>query len=174
MTAKKKCLLTSWDDGLHTDMRLASLLRDTGFKGTFYATTGVSGARELSDDNVEELVAMGHEFGNHGWTHRPFTTLAMDEIREELEIGREQVARFMEPAPIVAPPRGFVNDAIIDVLTEEGYLIRTAAILGRERPRLPLVDPPTSKPNVFVVQPGVVHGEPFRASTRKLLFHEAL
>ena len=138
---KKHTLITSWDDGLHSDLKLAFSLRNAGFKGTFYGTTGVSGGRQISDRDLEQIIAMGHEFGNHGWTHRTMDTLSRDEIIEELRIGREQVERFMKAAPIVAPPRGFLDAAAVDVLRSEGYLIRTAAIVGRARRELPLIDP---------------------------------
>jgi peptidoglycan/xylan/chitin deacetylase (PgdA/CDA1 family) len=136
-----KILLTSWDDGLSTDLKLASVLKNASFKGTFYGTTGPSGRRELTDGEVEQIVAMGHEFGNHTWTHRPLTSLTRAEIIEEVRIGNEQVGRFMEPARILAPPRGLVNQSVIEVLREEGYLIRIARILGRETARPPIIDP---------------------------------
>jgi peptidoglycan/xylan/chitin deacetylase (PgdA/CDA1 family) len=138
---EQKTLLTSWDDGLHSDLKLASLLEGCGFKGTYFATTGPSGARKISDRDLEKITEMGHEIGNHGWTHRSMTTLTTAEIVEDVRIGKEQVERFMKAAPVVAPPRGRINQHVIEVLDAEGYLIRTAGILGRARPRLPLVDP---------------------------------
>jgi peptidoglycan/xylan/chitin deacetylase (PgdA/CDA1 family) len=123
-------LTTSWDDGTATDLALGRLLAERGIRATFYATTGPGGARALEDAGLAELVGLGHELGNHGRTHRPFTELTGRELLEEVRWGRAEMARFGCEAPVVAPPRGHVNGAVLSALRAEGLVVRPAPILG--------------------------------------------
>lgn len=123
-------LTTSWDDGATTDLELGRLLAARGVRGTFYATTGPSGARAIDDTGLAELAALGHELGNHGRTHRVFTELSAAELRAEVEWGQAETARFGETATVVAPPRGELNAAVAGALRSEGLAVRAAPILG--------------------------------------------
>ena len=123
-------LTTSWDDGSRSDLELGTMLAARGVRATFYATTGPSGARAIADDDLAALVRMGHELGNHGRTHRLFTELDPDELRDEVLWGRAETARFGEPAAVVAPPKGRLDPGVISALEGWGAAVRAAPILG--------------------------------------------
>ena len=126
-------LTTSWDDGTPEDLELGELLSRYGFLGTFYATTGPVGGRTISDSALDRLVALGHEIGNHGCTHRKFTELETTEILDEVRWGQTEIQRFMAPKPVVAPPGGATTGAINRLLNGQGLTVRTAPILGGRR-----------------------------------------
>jgi len=134
-------LTTSWDDGTPEDLSLAHLLAEYGFLGTFYATTGPAGRRTLDDKALRELVALGHEIGNHGRSHRPFPELTSRELLNEVEWAEKQIRLFADPGPVVAAPRGLISRSVVRTLNANGYLVRTAPILGHRRQRKGLVIP---------------------------------
>jgi peptidoglycan/xylan/chitin deacetylase (PgdA/CDA1 family) len=105
------------------------MLDANGLVGTFYASTGHGGRRLISDGDIER-VALRHELGNHGWTHRFFTTLDRREIEEELQRGARDLSRFGPVASIVAPPGGKMNAGVVSTLQALGYSVRSAPVLG--------------------------------------------
>jgi peptidoglycan/xylan/chitin deacetylase (PgdA/CDA1 family) len=123
---------TSWDDGSPLDLRVAGLLEGFGLTGTFYASTGEGGARTIDDDALARIGAT-HELGNHGRTHTPFTLLTPGQIEDEVEWGRAELSRFGRVAPLVAPPKGKMNDSAARTLIELGYEIRGAPLIGTRR-----------------------------------------
>ncbi len=126
-------LTTSWDDGTPEDLELGRLLARYGFRATFYATTGPGGTRTIEDSDLRELVALGHELGNHGRSHHPFTDLSATEMIDEVAWGEHEIGRFAESASVVAPPRGRLTRAIVDTLNGRGLAVRSAPILGTRR-----------------------------------------
>lgn len=123
-------LTTSWDDGVPADLDVARLLAKYGFRGTFYATTGPSGQRTISDADLHEVVRLGHDLGNHGRSHTPFPELATDALLEELRWGESVLEPFGGGPPVVAPPRGLVSRRVVTTLNRAGYAVRMAPILG--------------------------------------------
>jgi hypothetical protein len=123
-------LTTSWDDGTPEDIDVARLLGRFGFRGTFYASTGPGGRRTIDDVGVRELVTLGHELGNHGRTHRPFTTLSAAELMSEIDWGEAEIARFAPQPRVVAPPKGLTSPWVESALVSRGLTVRKVAILG--------------------------------------------
>ncbi len=131
---------TSWDDGNALDARVAGLLESLGLTGTFYASTGEGGARTLDDDALARIGA-AHELGNHGRTHTPFTLLSPGQIEDEVEWGQAEMSRFGCVAPLVAPPKGKMNDRATRTLKGLGYGIRGAPLIGTRRPPPGWIEP---------------------------------
>lgn len=131
---------TSWDDGSALDPRLGRLLADCGLRGTFYATTGPSGTRVITDDALACLAAQ-HELGNHGRSHAIFTSLNDDEIRRELEWGAAEVSRFGQASALVAPPKGKINARVERLIVSLGYVVRTAPILSSAKSTASRIEP---------------------------------
>ena len=129
VSTRRTLFTTSWDDGSALDVRLGGILEQFGLRATFYATTGPRGRREIGTEELAELATI-HELGNHGRTHRPFTELSDEEIDQELSWGRDQLARFGEPVPVVAPPLGRIDGRVVHVVSSLGYAIRSAPVLS--------------------------------------------
>ena len=71
---------------------------------------------------VAELVARGHEIGNHSATHPHMSQLTEAQIREELKKASDLVLSITgQPTTLFRPPYGEYNDAVVRVSREEGY-----------------------------------------------------
>lgn len=71
---------------------------------------------------VAELVARGHEIGNHSATHPHMSQLTQAQIREELRQCSELVRSITgKPTTLFRPPYGEYNDDVVRVARAEGY-----------------------------------------------------
>ena len=71
---------------------------------------------------VAELVARGHEIGNHSATHPHMSQLSAAQIREELRKTSDLVKSITgQPTTLFRPPYGEYNDLVVRVSREEGY-----------------------------------------------------
>ncbi|MDO5378205.1 MAG: polysaccharide deacetylase family protein [Clostridia bacterium] len=71
---------------------------------------------------VQELVARGHEVGNHSATHPHMSQLSAAQIREELRKTSDLVESITgKPTTLFRPPYGEYNDLVVRVSREEGY-----------------------------------------------------
>lgn len=128
---KKIAVVTSWDDGNQSDLRLAPLLQKHGFHPTFFFNNNSAMMAEAA--KFEE---MGAEVGSHGYGH-PFlyqitpaeADFHMIEQRRALE------AKLGHPVISMAYPNGYsaaydVNgDYIVAAVQKAGYLSgRTTAV----------------------------------------------
>ena len=77
---------------------------------------------EKHPDLVAELVARGHEIGNHSATHPHMAQLTDAKIREELRQCSELVRSITgKPTTLFRPPYGEYNDSVVRISREEGY-----------------------------------------------------
>ena len=110
----------TFDDGPTPEYtpRILDALAQAGVTATFNVM-GWNGVRHA--DLLREVVAAGHEIGNHTWDHRDLTTLTQQETREELVRCRDEVEAVLgQPFTSFRPPRGEIT----------GYALRIAAELG--------------------------------------------
>ena len=71
---------------------------------------------------VAELVARGHEVGNHSATHPHMSQLSASQIREELRRCSDLVESITgKPTTLFRPPYGEYNNDVVRVSREEGY-----------------------------------------------------
>jgi len=80
---KTRIVTTSWDDGSHTDQKLAELLRSRGIQGTFYVPIN-NRERPLDHCQLKNLASEGFEIGAHGYSHRPLCGLPPLELAQEV------------------------------------------------------------------------------------------
>lgn len=72
---------------------------------------------------VREMIARGHEVGNHSATHPHMAQLTDAKIREELNKQSELVRSITgQPTTLFRPPYGEYNDAVIRIAREEGFV----------------------------------------------------
>jgi len=77
---------------------------------------------EKHPDLVAELVARGHEIGNHSATHPHMAQMSEAQVREELRQCSELVRSITgKPTTLFRPPYGEYNDSVVRVSREEGY-----------------------------------------------------
>ena len=82
--AETGCVALTFDDGpgRHTG-RLLNILRARDVKATFFVV-GEMVAAGQGAQRVRQMVADGHELGNHSWSHRQLTALPKSRIRRQL------------------------------------------------------------------------------------------
>jgi peptidoglycan/xylan/chitin deacetylase (PgdA/CDA1 family) len=110
----------TFDDGPTPEYtpRILAALAEAGVTATFNVM-GWNGVRH--PDVLRDVVAAGHEIGNHTWDHRDLTTLDPRQTREELLRCKEEVEALAgRPFTSFRPPRGELT----------GYALRVAAELG--------------------------------------------
>jgi peptidoglycan-N-acetylglucosamine deacetylase len=110
----------TFDDGPTPEYtpRILAALAEAGVTATFNVM-GWNGVHH--PDVLRDVVAAGHEIGNHTWDHRDLTTLDARQTREELVRCKEEVEAVLgQPFTSFRPPRGELT----------GYALRVAAELG--------------------------------------------
>jgi peptidoglycan/xylan/chitin deacetylase (PgdA/CDA1 family) len=110
----------TFDDGPTPEYtpRILAALAEAGVTATFNVM-GWNGVRH--PDVLREVLAAGHEIGNHTWDHRDLSTLDARQTREELLRCKEEVEALIgRPFTSFRPPRGEIT----------GYALRVAAELG--------------------------------------------
>lgn len=78
---RKVAFSTRWDDCNPRHSRMAELLTEYGFRGTFYLT---SPNPAFCRDVLPRLIMNGHSIGNHTLDHRDLTALVPDEIGRQI------------------------------------------------------------------------------------------
>jgi peptidoglycan/xylan/chitin deacetylase (PgdA/CDA1 family) len=111
----------SFDDGPTPEFtpRILDALAKAGVHATFFVM-GYNAARR--PDLVREIVAQGHEIGNHTWSHQDHTTIGAAEIRREIVRCSDEVQQIIQrPQVGFRPPRGELTGYAVLVAAELGY-----------------------------------------------------
>lgn len=118
---EEKVLSISFDAawGCANTEGILDILDQYGVKTTFFL---VGFWAEKYPELVAELVARGHEIGNHSATHPHMSQLSQAQIREELRQCSELVRSITgQPTTLFRPPYGEYDDDVVRVSREEGY-----------------------------------------------------
>lgn len=132
---RAKALTLSYDDGVEQDIRLISILRKNGLKGTFNLNSGLYAPdgfrypagdvhRVMSARQARELyLDSGMEVAVHALTHPDLTLLPQNICTREILRDRENLERqFGCIVRGMAYPYGTYNDAVVDVLRQCGIV----------------------------------------------------
>jgi len=118
---QEKVLSISFDAawGRANTEEILNILDRYGVKTTFFL---VGFWAEKHPDLVQELVARGHEIGNHSATHPHMNSLSEGQIREELRRCSDLVKSITgTPTTLFRPPYGEYNNQVVVVSRKEGY-----------------------------------------------------
>lgn len=98
-------------------------LRRTEVHSTFFVT-GIMLRQAGGPELLQEIVADGHELGNHSDTHPRFTELTAEQMAEELAGVEQRVVEFTgrSTRPYFRPPFGNRDDRVRRVVQENGYV----------------------------------------------------
>jgi len=107
----------SW--GADKTMAILDILDQHHVKTTFFL---VGGWVDKYPDMLKEIVARGHEIGNHSDTHAHMNQLTEQGISDELRMMSDKVENLTGVRPVLfRPPYGEYNDRVITVARAEGY-----------------------------------------------------
>lgn len=98
-------------------------LREKDVRCTFFIT-GILLRQAQGPELLQEIVADGHELGNHSDTHPQFPELTDEEIGEQLAAVEEWVLELTgrTTKPYFRPPFGSRDERVRRVVEENGYL----------------------------------------------------
>ena len=98
---------------------LLDILDEYGVKTTFFL---VGIWVERFPELVQEIIARGHEIGNHSTSHPEMSKLSEEKIREELAVTSDRIEALTGVRPtLFRPPYGDYNDRVVTVSRAEGY-----------------------------------------------------
>ena len=103
-------------DAVTTPMILAELRRYQA-RATFFL---ISERVENREQLVHQMVAEGHEIGNHFTQDRPSIRLAADEFREDLDQAHQALAPFGS-ARWARPGSGWYSQTMVATMARKGY-----------------------------------------------------
>lgn len=136
-------LETSWDDGSKYDLQIGMLLHQYGLTGTFYIPTNTM----LTKPEIRAL-ADSFEVGGHTINHLALTKIPLQDAENEIIGNKAWLENIIgKPVTKFCYPRGYYNQAIIELVKAAGYT--EARTVGTGNTRLPL-EPFIIKPTVHL------------------------
>ncbi len=139
----------TFDDGWLGQATIASpKLVERGWKGTFYLVpewfgTSMDGEAFMTLSGASDLVAAGHEIGDHTMSHATLTNLVEPEVFDEMadcQLSLESTLG-LPPGAVAnfSTPHGAYNDAVL----ADARLLFTSHRTGEARLNTPATDPYT-------------------------------
>lgn len=126
---QKVRVTTSWDDGHKLDLRLATLLRKYGIRGTFYVCPQ---DREFKAEDLlrtQDILAISRDFeiGGHTITHPRLTKITIAEAEDEIVQSKSYLEELLQrEVTAFCYPGGDYNDEVKGLVKKHGYkLART-------------------------------------------------
>lgn len=110
----------TFDDGpdLKYTPKILDILKEKNVKASFFVV-GIQVNKY--PEVLQRIEKEGHFVGNHSYTHRSFTKLTSDELKEEINSTDSKIEAAIGYVPeIVRPPYGAVNDDVKDILKSMG------------------------------------------------------
>jgi peptidoglycan/xylan/chitin deacetylase (PgdA/CDA1 family) len=126
--SKGPAVSITFDDGCETDLiAVAPVLREFGFKATFYLTAGFLGTPGyLSETQVRTLDAEGFEIGCHSMTHAYLSDLLEPELRREIVDAKARIEEIVGHAIVhFSCPGGRYDQRTLEMARRAGF--RTVA-----------------------------------------------
>ncbi|MDO4276518.1 MAG: polysaccharide deacetylase family protein [Eubacteriales bacterium] len=109
---KRKTIALTFDDGpsSFTD-RLLDCLEENNAKATFFMV-----GQEIANfpETVKRMASLGHELGNHTYSHKDLTALSPEDISAEIGGTDNALVDLLgQGASVLRPPYGSINDDVI-------------------------------------------------------------
>ena len=108
----KKAVALTFDDGPNpnTTPIALELLKKYNAKGTFFMVgKAVAGNEEI----IKQVVAEGHQIGNHSWSHPLLTKISLEQAKSQINDTTEALKKASgQDVHIMRPPYGGINAAI--------------------------------------------------------------
>jgi len=143
-TEPDRAVALTFDDGYKDNFTTAApLLRSMGMKATFFITTAhICGkARQkwadgspreyMGWEDVKALAGMGFEIGSHMIDHVDLTSLSDTDLKAQLELSRQDIARNLGKAPdVMSYPYGKLDERVIAMAGKAGYKAACSSFAG--------------------------------------------
>ena len=127
----KLIVTTSWDDGLITDRRLATLLDKYNIAGTFYITRGQYSAQDLLGENDIKSISTKFEIGAHTMLHSDLTKTSLTQAKKEIVTSKTYLENLLgHTVNMFSYPYGKYNRAVKDIVMDAGFIAARTCIYG--------------------------------------------
>lgn len=117
-----KMVALTFDDGSDGKnvAKILQILTTNKIKATFFIT---GKAAENHPQKIKDIVAQGHEIGNHSYSHPDFSKLTAAQIKTELDKTEAAVKKAVGKStkPYFRAPFGSVNNATLQAVGNQGY-----------------------------------------------------
>lgn len=136
----QKAVAITFDDGpnpIYTPQML-EIFSEAGGKATFFMIgEQISAAPAL----VQKVAELGHEIGNHTYTHPWLSELSREDCLEEIERTERLIEDLIGQKPVVfRPPYLDYNEDTISVIRQKGYPMIGAVNLEAQDWEMPGID----------------------------------
>jgi len=119
-----KCVLITFDDGHESNLTIAvPILREFGFKATFFITTGRTGTSGyMNPAQLRELKKAGMSVQSHAKTHLFLSELSEADLARELIESKKALEEILgAEVPFLSFPGGRYNRAALEHARSAGY-----------------------------------------------------
>ena len=132
-----KVVAFTFDDGPHpgTTPELLAVLREKGIKATFFVL-GCNG--EQHNALLKQVIADGHEVGNHGYSHSLLREISLEKYLSEVDRNEVLLGAAGAKPVLFRPPGGSYNDALVARLQAKGYTTVLWSVDTRDWSRPPV------------------------------------
>jgi len=120
----KRPVLITFDDGNGNNYTNAlPILRKYGFTATFFIVTNYTGNGSfMNEEQVHELVAEGHEIGNHSVSHQKMTALSDEALAREATRSKEILEELYGiEVTAFAYPFGKYDERVMETVRAAGH-----------------------------------------------------
>ena len=138
--ARRKAFTTSYDDNVVQDIRLVSLMRKHGIKGTFNINSGciaasdnLTGSGRMSENQMKLCYGDDMEVAVHTVTHPTLTWLSDAMVTREVLCDKEYIEKtFGKITRGMAYPNGNFSDKVVKCLEASGIAYSRTVISTRD------------------------------------------
>lgn len=116
-----KNIYLTFDNGYENGYteKILDILKEKNVKAAFFATGHYI---KKNENIVKRMIDEGHILGNHTYSHRDFTTLSVDEIKDEiLKMNALVYEKFGYEMKYIRMPKGEFNERTLAVSQSMGY-----------------------------------------------------
>ena len=118
----RKAVALTFDDGPNpnTTPIALELLKKYNAKGTFFMVgKAVAGNEEI----IKQVVAEGHQIGNHSWSHPLLTKISLEQAKSQINDTTEALKKASgQDVHIMRPPYGGIN-ATIQAAVDQSFIL---------------------------------------------------
>lgn len=119
----EKPIFLTFDDGYSDNYSSAwPILRQYGFKATFFIITNSVGPGMMNWDQLNDLTSQGNSIGSHTVHHLDLKTLSNKQQESELAISKQELANNVGISVLaLCFPSGRYNKTTLDLMAKLGY-----------------------------------------------------
>lgn len=114
----------SFDDGDKSIVEAVTILDEFQLKATFFVITSkIDQEGFVSSEELKNIIDKGHQVASHGHSHRFFTELNLEEIKQEVTRSCQRLKEILgKEVTDLSFPGGRFNDSVIKILASTGKI----------------------------------------------------